>query len=101
MTKKYNDDDNRIIADMSGLEQGSLFSQWFGIIDPNVRAAHGPRKSRPSENRSKASATDGIDLTPEERWALIKYTMKYALGLGLVFVTVIGIAILLLLKLWS
>ena len=105
---RYDDDDNRTIADMSGVDNRGFLTQWMGILDPTTRAAHGPRKSAsdPRSGQSHAQGTHGyseygVELTKEERWALIKYTMKYALGMGLVFIAAFGLLILLMVKLWK
>ena len=104
-------DDNRIIADMSHLETRGLFSQWFGILDPNVRAEHGQGKNRrpsqtPQSNTSRGydnrnMAGDSAEWTKEDRRALILYTMKYALGIGFVFIAALGLVIFLMTKYWK
>lgn len=111
MKDNYRDDDKRTVADMSGLETRGLFSQWFGIFDPNVRAAHGPKKTRVSsvDNTSEDGAYGRprpwepggeVELTGEERRALIKYTLKYSLAIGGVFILAFGLLIFLMTKLW-
>ena len=112
-------DDNRTIADMSGLDQRGVFSQWFGILDPNVRAEHGPGRKRreleSGESRGRASSQnretgafdsrniygDDVEWSKEDRRALLLYTMKYAFGIGAVFIGVLGLVIFLMVKFWN
>ena len=94
-TLMENKDDNRIIADMSGVDNRGILSSWFGILDPNVRAEHGPKGSKPSSS-PKASQ----ELSPEDRKALIFYAMKYSFGIGMLFLTIFGIVIFLMTKFW-
>ncbi len=111
MDNRYNDDDKRTIADMSGLEPRGLFSQWFGILDPSIRAAYGPKTTRVGTSESPANECSRrprpwepggeVDLTPEERRALIKYALKYTLALAGVFILGFGILIFILTRIWN
>ena len=89
MTDKF-DDDNRVVADMSNLDQRGLMGSWLGIFDPNVRAQYKPEKKRNSE-----------ELSREDKRALIFYAMKYSFAIGMVFLTAFGLFVLLLTLLWK
>ena len=102
-----NKDDNRTIADMSGVDQRGLLSSWFGILDPNVRAEHGPGRNRNAsspQNSYGSKPSNGQnasqELSPEDRRALIFYAMKYSFGIGMIFLTIFGIVIFLMTKFW-
>ena len=112
--KKYSDDDGRQIANMEGLDDRNLLGTWFGILDPNIRSKFGPKKS--SNGGARSSGNSGTsyggsydsrnmgseqDLSPEDRKALIKYLLKYSLGLGMIFLVAFGLVIAILIKLWT
>ena len=44
---------------------------------------------------------DSNSLTSEERRALIKYTLKYSLGIGMIFLVAFGLLIWFLLRIWT
>ena len=106
--------DNRTIADMSGVEQRGILSSWLGIMDPNVRAQHGPgnwKKSSGGQNpnagpnvpgRTTGAGVDpSQELSPEDRRALVFYAMKYSFAIGMLFLTVFGLVILLMTFIWK
>lgn len=92
--KVYDDDDGRTIADMSALSapKGSLFS---------------PMKKRPHTAGSAAETPDrpgnasGDRISKEDRRVYIFAALRAALLIAAVFICGLGLAIWLLLKLWS
>lgn len=107
--KKYNDDDGRTIANMDNLDQRSMLSSWFGVLSPSVRddvfGSNG-KKDVSERNTGSRGSFDArnmgseIQLTREERWALIRYTMKYSLAIGMAFLLGLGLFVFILFKLW-
>ena len=87
MKKKYDDDDGRTIADMSGLERPNMIMPQFG---------HSKNK-----NQTKA-ASDGnnTDLSREERRSYIGGALLAALLITAIFIVVFGVAIWLMLTVW-
>ena len=105
------DDDNRVIADMSNIDRRGIAGTWFGIFNSDVRRDHGPGRNLYGGSNDASHSSGGFDsknmggshseLSPEDRRALIFYTLKYALGIGAIFLVSFGVVIALLLKLWN
>ena len=116
--KVYDDDDGRTIANMENLDRRGTLSTWFGILSPSVREdvlgstgkfSSGDRaesRSGGTSGKSHGGSFDSrnmgseVQLTREERLALIRYMMKYALEIGLVFIVAAGVMIFLMTKFW-
>lgn len=85
-------DDGRTIASMDNLDGRGILGSWFGAISPAVREE--------VFGRHNSEKTYGDELSPEDRRALIKYTLKYALGIGAIFAVAFGIVIFILTRIW-
>ena len=96
MAKKkiYDDDDGRTIADMSALDapRGSLFSP----MKKRSRTA-GPE----AEMSDRPENPAGDRISKEDRRVYIFAALRAALLIAAVFICGLGLAIWLLLKLWS
>ena len=106
--KKEFDDDNRVVADMSSLEDRGLVGSWFGMLDPSVRAKYGPGSKRQGADQASnlmdgkpAGMSQSTDFKKKKKRALIFYAMKYSFAIGMVFLTAFGLLILLLTILWK
>lgn len=87
MKKKYDDDDGRTIADMSGLERPSIIMPQF------VR--------RKDKSKTKAASdVNNTDLNREERRSYIWGALSAALLITAIFIVVFGVAIWLMLTVW-
>ncbi|MGM9607098.1 MAG: hypothetical protein ACI3XJ_06285 [Oscillospiraceae bacterium] len=92
--KVYDDDDGRTIADMS-------------VLDTPGGALFFPRKKRPQTADSEAETPDrpgdtpGERISKEDRRVYIFAALRAALLIAAVFICGLGLAIWLLLKLWS
>lgn len=105
-------DDGRTIANMDNLGHRGLFASWFGAISPEVREDVFGRRGTGSDGREQGgmggegrrtnnpNMSYAEELSPEDRRALIRYTLKYALAIGTVFVVAFGILIAILTNIW-
>lgn len=101
--KEWDDDDGRIIADMSGMERPRLLipriggrkpSTGRGLSDPAQREPEGPTvKERPWENES--------EFTPQERRMYVLGALKAALLIALAFIVGLGAAVWIMLQVWT
>ena len=81
----YDDDDGRVIADMSGVERQPLLIPRLGRRDG--------RRSPNGQSREDRSFT-GDDLTPQERRTVMFAAVKASLLIALAFIAVFGLIIL-------
>ena len=99
----FEEDDGRTIANMDGIDSRGIGARWFGALDPNVRAEHGPGRSAAPERPERPVEKWRINaeaLDPEDRRALIKYVIGYSLAIGAVFAVIFGIVIFLMWRFW-
>ena len=100
----YEEDDGRVVADMSGLEDHSLAGEWFGRRFFNYRKkdrtpAEQENMRRPDEDQPDA-LPPRTDMTPTQKRAAIFGTLKASLLVGMVYVVAFAIFIALLLLFW-
>lgn len=89
-------DDNRTIADMSDVRRARSFT-LFGGPDTGQ-----PSSSSRSFERLGSSRDFGEELqSSEERLMLILGTLRAALSIGMVYIVGFGLAIALMLALWT
>ena len=88
--KKYDDDDGRIVADMSDVERQPLIIPRFDHFHKKDRRDMG-RQEEPNEK----SEYD-VQYTTEERRAIVGGTVAAALLIGGVFIAAIGLLIFLM-----
>ena len=86
------EDDGRVIADMSAVERPSL----LGHAPARVRGRTEAPGERPRERREPE-----VRLTTSERVWMALGALKAGLTVGCVYVVVLGLAIVVLLALWS
>lgn len=93
--KKYEDDDGRVIADMSDLSRPSLFRP--GRLDN--------KPSRPPENPMEPEREDrpweDTGLSREDRRAYIWAALKAALAMAAIYIVAFGLLIALILWIWT
>lgn len=93
--KKYEDDDGRVIADMSGLSRPSLFR-------PGKPAEKPARQSEDaSEQEREDRPWEETEMSREDRRAYIWAALKAALAVAAVYIVVLGLLIAFLLWLWT
>lgn len=85
--RTYDDDDGRVIADMSGIERPRS-------LVPQTKREE-PGRPAQSQDRSWESS-----FTPEERRMTVLAAVKAALLIGIVFIAGIGAVILLMVLFW-
>ena len=100
--KEWDDDDGRIIADMSGIERPRLLLPRIGgrkssTAQGSDHAQREPEgqtvKERPWENES--------EFTPKERRMYVLGALKAALLIALAFIVGLGAAVWLMLQVWT
>ena len=100
--KEWDDDDGRMIADMSGIERPRLLIPRIGGrksstgqgYDSAQRELEGQTaKERPWENES--------EFTPQERRMYVLGALKAALLIALAFIVGLGAAVWLMLLAWT
>ncbi len=96
MKQPYDDDDGRVIADMSGVEKRSALDTWFGLDGQRRQKTSAP----PSSSSPAPHGRNNIDLSGEERRAALFGVLKASLLIGLVYLGAFALLILLLLALW-
>ena len=88
--KQYEDDDGRTIADMGDVSSPSLFTF---------------RREAPRENREPSPNTERTPnespFTPEERRIYVFAALKASLLIAAAFIVGLGLAILLMILLWT
>jgi hypothetical protein len=90
MAKKYDDDDGRSLADMSGVEGPSLFLPR--------------RRKKPTEPQPEASNDrpwEETGLTRQQRRWYVLGALKASLLIALAFIVGLGAVILLMLMFWT
>lgn len=93
--KKYEDDDGRVIADMSGLSRPSLFRPGR----PSEKPARHPEDPAQQEREDRPWEETG--LSREDRRAYIWAALRAALAMAAVYIVVLGLLIAFLLWLWN
>lgn len=88
--KIYDDDDGRTIADMSGV--GNPSPIFGGYIE---------HKTEQTEQQDERPEMQPFDMTRKERGAYILGALGAALLIGMVFMVGLGLAILLMILVWS
>lgn len=90
--QQYDDDDGRVVADMSDLERQPMIIPRFDHMHK------GERRDMRREEEAESRPEYEIQYTAEERRALIGGTVTAALLIGGVFIVCIGILIFLITK---
>jgi hypothetical protein len=105
MMKKneYDDDDGRIVSDMSDLDNYHGFR--LGIIRPNNRFINPTKKKRDVSKIDEETNSDFVpepelELTRQERWHLALNAMLAALAVGGVFILALFLFIMFCLHIW-
>ena len=88
--KQYDDDDGRVIADMSDIERQPMFIPRFDHLHKKERRDMG----REEETESRPEYE--VQYTKEERRAMVGGTLAAALLIGGVFIAAIALLIFLL-----
>lgn len=91
--KKYEDDDGRVIADMSGISRPGLLLP--GELPPKSRP------QQPEEKEENLRPWEDSGMSREDRRAYIWAALKSALLIGAIYVVAFGLLIVLMLWLWK
>ncbi|WP_317415221.1 hypothetical protein [Thermophilibacter provencensis] len=86
------EDDGRVIADMSAVERPSLLGH---------APARGRERAEAPGERTRGRREPEVRLTTSERVWMALGALKAGLTVGCVYVVVLGLAIVVLLSLWS
>lgn len=90
---EFEEDDNRTIADMSGVQRPRLFG---GLIFPSSRTRYKLPETKEPETEAERS-----EIPPGDRKWYILGAIKAALLIAVVYIGVLGALILLLLYMWG
>ena len=91
-SREYDDDDGRVIADMTGIDDRPVVSRWLGLPDGERKRSERPRVSPPGQAQS--------EMDPEERRFFIFGAMKASLMIGMVYVIIFAVVIGILVIIW-
>ena len=89
--KNYDDDDGRVVADMSGIERQPLIIPRFDHLKRNDRD-----DVQNGENEAQKSPWDDTQMSKSERSAFIGGALAAGLGIAAVFIAIFGIVIFLM-----
>ena len=92
--KKYEDDDGRVIADMSGLSRPTLFRPGR----PDSRESRPPE---PMEPKREERPWEDTGMSREDRRAYIWAALKAALVMAAIYIAAFGLVIALMIWLWT
>lgn len=90
---EFEEDDNRTIADMSGVQRPRLFG---GVFSPSPRTRYKLPEAKEPEMGAERS-----EIPPGDRKWYILGAIKAALLIAVVYIGVLGALILLLLYIWG
>lgn len=93
--KKYDDDDGRVIADMSGISRPGMFLP--GDVDPVTPS----RTQEPEKVEENLRPWEDSGMSREDRRAYLWAAMKSALLIGAIYLVAFGLIIAFLLWLWT
>ena len=98
-TRDYDDDDGRVVADMSGIDDRSLVGRWLGLPEGKVQSRR-EITDRPESRSPRADAYGSGEMDSEERRFFIFGAMKASLMLGMVYLVIFAIVIGILVFIW-
>ncbi len=93
--KKYEDDDGRVIADMSGVSRPNLLHLGGSMSKPSQ-----PHQEIPEEEKEERPWED-TGMSREDRRAYVWAALKAALLIGLIYLIGLGLVTALLLWFWK
>ena len=100
--KERDDDDGRIIADMSGIERPRLLMPRIGgrtsSAEQGADSVQRESKERAVKERSWENESE---FTPQERRMYMLGALKAALLIALAFIVGLGIAVWLMIQVWT
>lgn len=92
--KKYDDDDGRVIADMSGISRPGMFLP--GDADPVTSSP----MQEPKEEEENLRPWEDSGMSKEDRRAYLWAALKSALLIGIIYLVAFGLIIAFLLWIW-
>lgn len=93
--KKYEDDDGRVIADMSGISRPGLIRPGHPDSKPQ------PRPEQPEGQEENLRPWEDSGMSREDRKAYIWAALKSALLIGGIYIVAFGLLIVFLLWIWN
>ena len=100
MKKEYDDDDGRVIADMSEIGQSNVFS---GLLtghrlpsEKNNKQAEKPKNKR-QMNKEEQIVLDGVEVDKKTRKLFIFGAMRASLLIGLIYLAAFALLIVIML----
>ncbi len=95
--EEWGDDDGRVIADMSGIERPRLFFPRAG----KTAEPPDPPRQKGNSGEERGWREEGQALTPQERRIYIFAALKAALLIALAFIAGLGLAVWIMLWIWT
>lgn len=100
--REWDDDDGRIIADMSGIERPRLFVPRTGGRESSAEQKFDSLQREPKEQTVKERFWENeSEFTPQERRMYALGALKAALLIALAFIVGLGAAVWLMLLAWT
>jgi hypothetical protein len=100
-TRDYDDDDGRVVADMSGIDDRSLVGRWLGLPEGKISRSRREMPDSPQQMQAKRADPYGAgEMDTEERRVFIFGAMKASLMLGMVYLVIFAIVIGILVFIW-
>ena len=100
-TRDYDDDDGRVVADMSGIDDRSLVGRWLGLPEGKISQRRRELPESPQQMQAKRADPYGAgEMDTEERRFFIFGAMKASLMIGMAYLAVFAIVIGILVLIW-
>lgn len=100
--KEWDDDDGRIIADMSGIERPRFLVPRIGGRESSAQQNVDSLQRKPKEQAVKERAWENeSEFTPQERRMYVLGALKAALLIALAFIAGLGAAVWLMIQVWT
>ena len=97
--RDYDDDDGRVVADMSGIDDRSIVGRWLGLPEGKVKSRR-EITDRQERQSLRADAYGSGEMDSEERRFFIFGAMKASLLVGMAYLVVFAIVIGIFVLIW-
>lgn len=99
--RKWDDDDGRVIADMSGIDRPRLLLPRSRRSADDTQKSASPSQGMEGQNVSDRPWESESEFTPQERRMYMLGALKAALLIALAFIVGLGAAVWLMLLVWT
>ena len=102
MKKEYDDDDGRVIADMSEIGQPNVLSGLVTVRKPpsqkkNIQSEKAKDKDKPKKKKEEQIVLDGVDIDKKTRKLFIFGSLRASLLIGLIYLAAFALLIVIML----